>query len=213
MATTFRPDQHGFKFANSFEDEFIKLPGGKHAFKTRGRCGGMAFVSLDHWHHKKPIPAAATLPADETPLAKLIQRRLFDSFKSNGLRYLEFSLMSEHPRWGIFKGAAKETRTREFPKVKVSIDAGRPCAIGLCRASSPVELGMDHQVVCYGYVEGPQESALLIYDNNYPGAEKRLTFATAYDKKGDMKIRHSDRSEWRAFFVESYEPEAPPAGL
>ncbi len=205
--------EHGFRFANSFVDEFITLPSGGHAFTTRGRCGGMAFLALDHWHYQRPIPGGGTRPADSTPLAKLIQRRLFDSFVLNGLRYVEFSLMPLHPKWMIFKGAAKVTRTKEFPKVKASIDAGRPCAIGLCRANSPLELGRDHQVVCYGYEEGPDQSALLLYDNNHPGKEQRLTFATRYSRNGDMTIRHDDGSEWRAFFIEDYQPEEPPPGL
>jgi hypothetical protein len=213
MATTFRPDQHGFRFANRFEDEFVKLPGGKHAFKTRGRCGGMAFLALDHWHHKRPIPACETLPANETPLAKLIQKRLFESFALNGLRYVEFALMPLHPKLGLLKGAAKLTRTNEFPKVKASIDRGEPCAIGLCQADSLKALGGDHQVVCYGYVETREESGLLIWDNNHPGKEQRLTFATRYAKDGDMTIRHSDGSKWRAFFHEKYKPECPPEGL
>lgn len=211
--TTFRPDQHGFGFANGFTDEFVRLPGGKYAFTTRGRCGGMAFLALDHWHARRPIPGGDRLPADATPLAKLIQKRLFDSFLLNGLRYVEFALMPLHPRWWIFKGAAKLTRNEEFPKVKASIDAGTPCAIGLCQAESLTALGGDHQVVCYGYEEAPDRSALLIWDNNHPKTEQRLTFATSYSKDGDMTIRHSDGSKWRAFFLESYRAEVPPEGL
>jgi hypothetical protein len=213
MPTTFRPEEHGFRFANKFVDDFVKLPGGKYAFQTRGRCGGMAFVALDHWHHKRPIPACEALPADDTPLARLIQKRLFESFALNGLRYVEFALMPLHPKWLFLKGAARVTRNKEFPKVKESIDAGEPCAIGLCQAESLKALGGDHQVVCYGYVETPEESALLIWDNNHPGKEQRLTFATRYSKVGDMTIRHSDGSKWRAFFLERYQPEVPPEGL
>lgn len=213
MPTTFRPGEHGFGFPNGFEDDFVKLPGGKHAFKTRGRCGGMAFLALDHWHHGRPIPGGNALPDDKTPLAKLIQKRLFDSFTLNGAKYLEFSLMPDHPKLGILKGAARTTREKEFPKVKRSIDAGKPCAIGICRSTSPLEMGQDHQVVCYGYEEGPAQSALLIYDNNHPRQEHRLTFATKYEKNGDMAVRHSDGSKWRAFFFETYKPEVPPAGL
>lgn len=213
MPTKFTASEHGFRFANSFEDDFVKLPGGGHAFKTRGRCGGMAFLALDHWHHGRPIPGGDTLPDDKTPLAKLIQKRLFDSFGLNGAKYLEFSLMPLHPKLGVLKGAAKVTREKEFPKIKASIDKGEPCAIGLCVSTSPLEVGKDHQVVCYGYEEGPEQSALLIYDNNRPGKEHRLTFATRYDKKGDMSVRHSDGSKWRAFFFEKYRPEEPPAGL
>jgi hypothetical protein len=209
-ATPFRPDLHGFRFGNGFVDEFVKLPGGKYAFTTRGRCGGMAFLALDLWHHKRPVPACDTVPADDAPLAKLIQNRLFDSFILNGLRYIEFALMPLHPRWRIFKGAAKVTRNKEFPKVKASIDAGEPCPIGLCQAESLGALGGDHQVVCYGYVEGPEESALLIWDNNHPSKEMRLAFATRYSRHADMTIRHSDGSKWRAFFLEKYRPEPPP---
>lgn len=211
--TQFTCAEHGFRFPNEFKDEFIQLPGGAHAFETKGRCGGMAFLALDHWHHRRPIPGGDKVPADETPLAKLIQRRLFDSFLLNGLRYVEFSLMPLHPKWVVFNGAAKVTRNREFPKVKASIDSGRPCAIGLCRASSPLELGRDHQVVCYGYEEGPERSTLLLYDNNHPGREQRLTFATRYSRQGDMTIRHGNGSEWRAFFIEDYQPEPPPPDL
>ena len=216
VTTSFTPAQHGFKFSNSFEDAFIELPGGGHAFHTKGRCGGMAFLALDHWHHHKPIPGGNVRPGDETPLARLIQRRLFDSFALNGLRYVKFSLMPLHDEWwGIRKGVAKVTRTEEFPRLKASIDAGIPCALGLCQATAPTpaELGKDHQVVCYGYVEDLEESKLLVYDNNRPLSVEILTFATRYSKQGDMLIRRGTNGLWRAFFVEDYRPQDPPPGL
>jgi hypothetical protein len=213
MATSFTAARHGFGFKNDFDDELIRLPDGTHAFTTHGRCGGMAFLALDHWHSHKPIPGGDAVPADDTPLARLIQRRLFDSFALNGLRYVIFSQMQLDRRWLLWPGAAQVTRTEEFPKLKASIDAGTPCALGLCQASSLAGLDKDHQVVCYGYVEGPDQSALLIYDNNFPKVEHRLTFATRYSGQGDMMIRHSGGSQWRAFFVEDYHPEDPPDGL
>ena len=53
--TLFSPAQHGFRFANYFENViFEESPFGRIA--TRGRCGGMAFAALDHYYAGLALP-------------------------------------------------------------------------------------------------------------------------------------------------------------
>lgn len=53
--TNFDPQKHAFRFENHFKNEakFFGLKSLK--METDGRCGGMAFASLDYYFSNKPI--------------------------------------------------------------------------------------------------------------------------------------------------------------
>lgn len=62
MRVSFRPARDGYAFTNGFTNH-IKIAG-LPITDTKGRCGGMAFAALDHWHQRLPVPAASALPPD-----------------------------------------------------------------------------------------------------------------------------------------------------
>jgi hypothetical protein len=63
-----------------------------------------------------------------------------------------------------------ETVRREWPRIRADIDAGRLSMIGLVRAASwdPRLLGLNHQVIAYGYEVTADSLDLSIYDPNHP---------------------------------------------
>jgi hypothetical protein len=209
IRTSFNPIQHGFKFPNSFVNNVITVPSLGIDVDTRGRCGGMAFASLDYWHHQLAVPEEPSLPTDGTLVGTYLYDRLMESIFANAFKYFHFMRTPDHPTWVNGIGVARATREEEFPKLKQMIDQSQPCILGLANATNIGEFGNNHQVVAYGYEVGDQNSTVLIYDNNYPGEEIRLTFTTAYDP-GDRPVHHSRGQDWRGFFVESFAPQIPP---
>ena len=157
MPTTgFDPRAHGFHFANDFVDKVVTIPGyGEVA--TDGRSGGMAFAALDYWFAGLPVPSHRpedfpdrAVPEDGTRLADFIHKRLFDSYATWSARqFLTWTLAEDHPTWSS-PGVARLT-AEELPRVRRSIDAGRPVVLGLVGARDLDQVGRNRQVVAYGY--------------------------------------------------------------
>jgi hypothetical protein len=97
--TSFDPVEHGFAFPNDFVNVIGTLPGfGK--ITTYGRCGGMAYASLDYYHHGLRVPENADLPPDGTVLADYIYRRLLDSYLvASASKFISWTLYSDDPTW------------------------------------------------------------------------------------------------------------------
>jgi hypothetical protein len=209
IRTSFNPVQHGFKFPNNFVNNVITVPSLGIDVDTFGRCGGMAFASLDYWYHQLAIPQDSSLPTDGTLVGTYLYDRLMESILANAFKHFHFMRTPDHPTWINGIGVARATREEEFPKLRQMIDQSQPCILGLTNATNIGEFGINHQVVAYGYEVGDPNSTVLIYDNNYPDAEIRLTFTTAYDP-GDRPVHHSRGHDWRGFFVESFAPQTPP---
>src|SRR5262245_19744269 len=204
----FTPLLHGFKFPNQFINHVVKVPVLGIDVQTAGRCGGMAFASLDYWHHRLAVPDAAALPDDGSLVGDYVYWRRIDSMVANGFKFFHFMRTPDHPTWINGIGVARATREEEYPRIKASIDAGRPCVLGLSQARDLFSLGGDHQVVAFGYEDGTPYSRVFMYDNNYPLTEQTLTFKSAYDPS-EREVQHSDGTVWRSFFVEAYAPRVP----
>lgn len=209
--TGFRPQQHGFHFDNDFVNKTATLPG-FGSIQTRGRCGGMAYAALDLYTAGVPVPPDTALPADGTPLADYIYRRLLDSFLSpSAVQFVSWTLHADHDSW-FFKGVTRWTREDQLPRLRGLIDAGRPVALGLVGARDLGDVGnKNHQVVAYGYDldEPTQAIRIYIYDNNSHDQEVVLS-----TDPGNPGVDASNRAEpWRGFFLQSYSPVAPPAAL
>ncbi len=78
LLTNFTAKTHGFHFGNSFENKIIDIPN-LVSLTMHGRCGGMAFASLDYYYAGLPIPTHiasdfpnGATPADNSVLAKYI---------------------------------------------------------------------------------------------------------------------------------------------
>jgi len=208
----FDPAVHGFAFANRFVDVFLSV--GAFEITTAGRCGGMAYLALDHWNAGRPVPrwpgalwAPGRVPPDGHWLADDIRSRLFDSFRTaTAAKFVTWSQSSDHATW-ISKGVTRWTLEDELPKVVAAVDAGRPVPLGLVVARSLGDIGQNHQVLAYGYEkEASGRVTVLVYDNNSPGQEVRLT-----SEPGRPGWTASNGPQWRGFFVQAYSAKRPRA--
>lgn len=234
--TAFTPHRHAFRFPNRFinavwDGRFPPLLGPRVQMTTRGRCGGMAFASLDLFYAGRPAPTASDfagshVPPDGHPLADYIRVRQLHSMLTgwhgarNGLTFL---------RWSMRSTQTLKTRTQhQMTKILASLDAGEPVVLGLVRATGArlSSLGRNHQAVCYGYRIGTSgHPELLIYDPNHPFPHP--SHLSPDDDSGDgvVVLRRSSEAEqssfpyestrgtrtdrWRGFFVEHYHPHMP----
>jgi hypothetical protein len=213
--TGFDPRAHGFHFANDFVDKVVTVPGyGEVA--TAGRSGGMAFAALDYWFAGLPVPSHRpedfpdrAVPSDGSRLADFIHKRLFDSYATWSARqFLTWALAEDHPTWSS-PGVARLT-AEELPRVRRSIDAGRPVVLGLVAARSLDEVGRNRQVVAYGYDEdgagpGGSPTRLFVYDSHRPDTEVVL----APDPDGRWAAT-TGGEPWRGLFLQDYASERPP---
>jgi hypothetical protein len=90
------------------------------------------------------------VPSDGTRLADFIHKRLFDSYATWSARhFLTWTLAEDHPTWSS-PGVARLT-AEELPRVRRSIDAGRPVGLGLVGARHLDQVARNRQVVAHGY--------------------------------------------------------------
>ena len=243
--TRFRPEIHGFHFRNNFSN--LRAAG----IVSKGRCGGMAFAALDYYNRNIPIPPHITsdfggegVPPGDDPysghwLSNYIFQRLGDSLlppiavlgplEWSARKFIDWSVLPDFATV-FFKGVIRATWEDEVPRIRQSIDNGRPVVIGLLisRDLTPSVLGQNHQVVAYGY----RGDEIYVYDNNYPDEEVILTGGhrsyersesewdpttqrfvhrrvwqnAFYESRGNNNI--SDW--WRGFFVQNYNASSPP---
>lgn len=235
ILTDYSPKLYAFRFSNSFTNKIWsgRLPpliGRQVEFSTSGRCGGMAFASLDFFHGKRPVPPLSSkdflpsrVPPDGHPLADYIFTRQLHSMLTtlrglrDGLRYIRWS--------GYSAETIGAKTTAEEQKIVESLDRGQPVVLGLIKATSQKlnAQGVNHQAVCYGYqtdVAGQLE--FYIYDPNEPyqpasNAPYSVILRRANDGEHaefPYQAVRSDRIDrWRGFFVVGYRPHRPGAEL
>jgi hypothetical protein len=210
--TAFQPEVHGFHFGNHFINQLARLPGGRR-ITSAGRCGGMSYAALDCFHAGRPIPSCtasdfqATVPPDGTALADYIWRRQIDSLLvATSVKFLVWSFMPDGPL-GPLAGVSRWTWERELPRLRASIDAGRPAVLVLIQASGARGMMLNHQVVAVGYDEEPAagRAAIQLYDSNHPDQE-----AVLWMERGRPGLRESTGEAWRGFHVHHYRPKLPP---
>jgi hypothetical protein len=211
--TGFEPRAHGFHFANDFVDKIVAIPGfGEVA--TDGRCGGMAFAALDYWFAGLPVPTHRpadfpdrAVPEDGSRLADYLYKRLFDSFATWSARqFVTWSLAADHPTWS-YQGVTAWTREVELPRLRRSIEAGRPVVLGLVAARGLAEVARNRQVVAYGYdQDGAGTMRVLVYDSHHPDEEVVLTAGRDHQQVSSS----ASGGPWRGLFVQDYAAERPP---
>lgn len=236
VLTTFSPQRYAFRFPNAFVNHIRSgliqpFIGRKVALTTAGRCGGMAFASLDFYHLETPVPTVSTqdfapslVPADGHPLADYIFTRQLHSMLTtvrgvrDGLRYL---------RWSGYSATTIAAKTTiEEQKVIASLDRGQPVVLGLIKATSRKlrAQAVNHQVVCYGYcINSAGRPAFFVYDPNDPFRESSNDYRPGMLQRVDDDVdqsgfvyqeRLSHRTDrWRGFFVVDYRPQQPDPSL
>ena len=218
--TEFKPDIHGFHFPNNFVNKIIdkEILGKRISYSTDGRCGGMAFASLDYYFNHMPIPSYTSqdfqssnqVPPDGHPLADYIWKRLLESYTVSNVA--KFVTWTERPDRSnlVFDGVTDLTRNEQIPKLRTNIDSGMPVPLGLVQAKSISDIGNNHQVVAYGYEFNPGSNQLsvYIYDNRYPDVESILSVSPS-NAEITQTISGNVVDTWRGFFVEEYEIGSP----
>lgn len=197
----FRPKTHGFHYPNAFESDPIRT------FKlgniatldigdaANGLCGGMSYAVRDLFEYDLRPPLDPAPPARGNPRFSYLVDRQIDSF-ANGVVPLRFYKLMDpgrpdrEPRWaeilGRF-GIDRHSRTWvmvnvEWPAIKRDLDGGSLSTVGLVKAVStdPNRLGVNHQVVAYGYDLDGTVVTLHVYDPNYADDDEvTLRFDTA----------------------------------
>jgi hypothetical protein len=116
-------------------------------------------------------------PAGGTPRFRELVWRQVDSFELGRvpLRFYDLAVARPDPPtvWSRIlrrRPRAVESVRREWPRIRADIDAGRLSMVGLVRAATwdPRLLGLNHQVVAYGYEVSRDSLSLSIYDPNHP---------------------------------------------
>jgi len=177
----FLPSRDGFAFTNSWpswpavqlETSFGTIGVGNAA---AGFCGGMVFAALDYWHAAIPPPAARPTPGE--PLYGYLVRRLIHSWRlpAGGARYYRWMTLPDGDadralpgtRLGTGRGIAWRTIASQWPRIRADLDHGVPAALGVVTVASanPAKLGLNHQVLAYGYVRRGTEVMIRVYDPN-----------------------------------------------
>jgi len=216
--TNFSPLQHGFHFPNNFINKVANIPGYGEVV-TRGRCGGMAYASLDYYYAHIQIPDykeiyfpypdfnPSGVPPDSNTLANYIYVRLINSFQvPSAIKYISLTLASDHSTW-VAKGVTRWTKEDEFPKLQNSINNGKPVVLGLISANNINDIGQNHQVVAYGYDydSNAKRITVYVYDNNHP--DREVIFST---DPSNPHVNASTGEIWRGFFVHDYTYNSPP---
>lgn len=210
--TTFKPETHGYKFNNTFQNNFIS----ELDFRTSGLCGGMIWSAMDYWTAGRTIPQQTYEPPEGAPLRDFIYNRQVNSVVDNIDKIIELEFNpggarnDEFWRWGL--EGKPGGRIDELRKL---IDAGKPAPL-LVKGCSEGCFG-DHQVLAIGYDLGRYKGDLgehigdvkiYVYDPNFSGRTMTLV-ADA----GEKVYRYVERPDvkWRTYFVDSkYRSQTPP---
>jgi len=215
--TDFRPEQHGFRFVNTFKNDVI------FDIRTGGLCGGMVYAALDFFSARRPIPATIDYrPATGTTLERYIFRRQLKTFENQLDKWAELNFNpggarnSEFYRWGIqgFDGG----RLQELREL---IDAGRPAPLGLWHADGHPDRPGDHQVLAVGYEMGRYNGRfgpnagdlkIFVYDPNWPGHTMVLQPDPESQTFFYSNLSNREAGRWLTYFVDKkHQPETPPA--
>lgn len=221
--SSFLPSRDAFAFPNSWPSApgvALPTPLGTIGIgnAARGLCGGMVFAALDYWHGGVTPPR--TQPGPGADVYRFIVRRLVESWHipAGVAKYYRWmTLPDQDARLAVrgltvtVRGVRRRTAGREWPRVRASIDAGRPVPLGVVTvaAANPLLLGHNHQVLAYGYDVAGTRVSLAVYDpNSGPDDGVRIRF----DTSGGGALTHNLNVGWpvRGFFVTAYSPATPP---
>jgi hypothetical protein len=225
----FSPSAHGLHFPNRWPDEalirVIKMPDPFGDITignaSNGICGGMAYTVADYYNAGKlPPPQTANPAGIGDPLFDYLVNRLIDSFDlpSGALTYYQYmdAAYPDTPRVDA-EGRAWVMAHEGFPAVMASIDAGRPCPLGLIMIKSvlPTDLGHNHQVLAYAYQLNGGQATIWVYDPNSPGSDNVTLSFDLSNPENPIAVTHNVNAEGPiyAFFATSYAPTRPPGGI
>ncbi len=175
----FLPSANGLRFANDFPKvPLIQIPVPGTTIRlgdaSDGLCGGMTYLTADLARAGLP-PPPGTDPPSAGPLFEYLVKRAFQSFDlpDGPLQYLLWMGLPDRDALFGLHGVVWRTLTQEWPKVRADLDGGTLSPLGLVRTRSfnPKDLGLNHQVLAYGYEldESAKKLRVRVCDPNFPG--------------------------------------------
>lgn len=223
--TGFKPSANGLHFDNNFPsvpDLVFNTPLGdlKIGDAANGLCGGMVFAALDYFNAGLPIPPDST-PPSSGDLFNYIVKRLFSSFDlpAGVLRYIELmNPMFPDGQTQVGKpgtamiGRAWVMIRQEWPAIKMKLDTGQACPLGLVRVKSSDlgQLGQNHQVLACGYDLKDNYLTLSIYDPNYHNDDSVTLGLNLSDPLHVTPVTYSTGEPLYCFFHTNYAFSMPP---
>lgn len=212
----FMPSQNGLHFSNSSwpsePDITIPMPPPFPPLTigdaSNGLCGGMVFGVLDLFIAGQLPPATTVNPPDPSPAFNYIVERLLDSFNipAGVIQYYTWMQLPTHDdQINIFgniitlvTGTSDLTINGSMPTIRSTIDAMQPCPLGLVtiHSADPTQLGMNHQVLAWGYEDSGAMTTVKVYDPNFPDVDDlAITFdhtnpthSTTFSYPGDTVL-------------------------
>jgi hypothetical protein len=217
----FLPSRDAFQFSNSFPaTPAVTLDLGPVGMigvgdASNGLCGGMVFAVRDLVEAGRTRPVDTTPPPSSSPLFGYLVRRLIDSWDVPGgvFRYVRWMVTPDcDTGLGPFsvQGVGGLTIREQWPHLRTAIDAGQlsPLALVTQHSADLTKVGLNHQVLAYGYSIDGDHVALSVYDPNTPPAsadDVRIRFSVATPAKPapmthNLRIGHPVRG----FFISRY---------
>ncbi|MFD9733287.1 hypothetical protein [Umezawaea sp. NPDC059074] len=220
--TEFRPEFHGFRFANSFSTlVFPPIPLLPSIGPFGGLCGGMTFAALDYFFARRPVPQHTTadlpfgVPAEGSALWEFVLRRHLNSIGVQTAAVgvpltvgpLHLNLVPGDPHNAVLfanfalgaPAALPGLVAGEVRKLIAAISSGRPVPVFLVKRGSVQD---SHQAVAIGYDDSTSPVEIYLYDNRSP-----LSVRTLRVDSGTCVLDGAE--PWDAFFVGSYTPVTP----
>jgi hypothetical protein len=230
MATTsvrvpgFLPSVWGLRFPNAFpRTPVLRIPGTTMGVGNAadGLCGGMTFMARDLFE-RRIAPPPDTTPPPDGPLFRYLVRRAFASFSlpAGPAKYELWMALPDHGSWFGMRGVVERTLIDEWPSIRAELDRGITSPLGLVRTRSfnPMDLGLNHQVLAYGYELSTDSRGaatgldVQVYDPNWPGRDDVAIRVALRPVAGDATVSYveGDRPV-RGFFRTAYRPADPSA--
>ncbi len=224
----FLPSINGFHFANDFPSQpaltidlgVVKVPIGNAA---HGLCGGMVFAACDYFAAGLLPPTDTCPPVAGTPLFTYLVRRILDSYHLPVGPATYYALMNPAMPDGdrqkgpvTIRGRAWRMITREWPAIRSDLDSGRLCPLGIVKVKSanPARLGLNHQVLAYGYDAVGTRVDIRLYDPNSADNDAVTLSLDISHPERPTKVTMAPTSHERAdvfsFFRVVYRPSNPP---
>jgi hypothetical protein len=208
VLTTFLPREHGFHFVNRFDINFEfdlpligKIDLGDIVY---GLCGGMCFAALDHYYAGKPVPAYTNEQDIPAAFHNYLMKRQLDSMMLPVVpKVIEWMLRGDDD-------LGLRMSRYEIPKIRRSLDSGKPVVLALIRVGGVNDPTKNHQVLVRGYDFDPQSKDLVfhLYDPNWPGQEPEIRLNLTKPSQGVQSLE-STGEPLRGLFQINYRQEQP----
>lgn len=224
----FDPARDGFAFVNSFSGS--PLPAGLTRMVETlgigaptsgyGLCGGMSAAAADFYLAGLKMPRRKDVPREGDPLFTYLTLRQGDSIGpgiAGAMKFAEWMALRKGGSGGLLVRTGHELSTL---REKLQERGVQPIGL-IYRRSGEGGVWDNHQVLAYRVVDvAPGRVDVMLYDPNAPGDGANRLEMTAVGEGTStgystvQRFTRGGRSRMvHGWFVVTYEPKAPPAGV